>query len=434
MQFIKKAYEPLCQRCVDQLLQLIKKGTLTMDFPDGQRKVYGGNDQSIVCHVTIKNKSFFRKCLLFGSLGLGESYVDGDWDTDDITKLISLVILNINNNEQFDKKKSSANFLHILNVIFAFFRANTPFGSKKNIADHYDLGNNFFKAFLDPSMTYSSAYYENATQSLQEAQYNKYRNLCDKLKLGPKDKVLEIGSGWGGFSVYCAKNFGCHVTTTTISQEQFHYVNKLIAKEGLTDSIDVKLCDYRDLKGQYDKIVSIEMIEAVGHKFLPKYFEQCHALLKEDGLLGLQMILFPDHRYEISRKSVDFIQKHIFPGSLLPSLKSIQAAISQTGTMNLFNYEDISSHYAKTLSMWRENLNKQKKKILDLDKDEHFMRKWNYYFSYCEAAFKMRHISVAQAVYTRSNNHKLHDDLEMTLTEKDQEMLQNINDNTFERD
>jgi cyclopropane-fatty-acyl-phospholipid synthase len=407
---------------------------LTVDYPDGQRKVYGGNDREIVCHVTVNNKNFFRKCLLFGSLGLGESYVEGDWDADDITKLISLVILNINNNQQFDKKKSSANFLHLLNVIFTFFRANTLLGSKKNISDHYDLGNEFFKTFLDASMTYSSAFYEDSEQSLQEAQQNKYKNLCENLRLKSTDRVLEIGSGWGGFALYATKNYGCHVTTTTISKQQFNYVERLIKKEKLESKITVILSDYRELTGKYDKVASIEMIEAVGHKFLPKYFEQCHALLKDDGLLGLQMILFPDRRYEISRKSVDFIQKHIFPGSLLPSMKSVHDALYKTGDLNLYRYEDISSHYVKTLLTWKENFNRNKQVILDTGKDEHFLRKWNYYFSYCAAAFQMRHISVVQAVFTRSNNHSLHDGLEVALSAKDQEMLQQINDNAFKED
>ena len=237
----------------------------------------------------------------------------------------------------------------------------------------------------------------------------------------------------GGFSIYAVKNYGCHVTTTTISQEQFDHVQKLIKEEKLEDYITIKLTDYRELTGQYDKIVSIEMIEAVGHKFLPEYFGQCHALLKEDGLLGLQMILFPDHRYEISRHSVDWIQKHIFPGSLLPSMRAIHDALNKTGTLNLYDYEDITSHYVKTLRTWRENFNHNVGDLAKLGKDFHFTRKWNYYFSYCEAAFKMRHITVAQGIFTRSNNRKLHEDLEEVLSPKDQEMLQEINDNVFKR-
>jgi len=261
--------------------------------------------------------------------------------------------------------------------------------------------------FLDPSLTYSSAYFRHNEQSLEDAQYQKYEELCRKLHLKKTDHILEIGSGWGGFAIYAAKNYGCRITTVTISREQFKYVLQRIVHEQLADKITVELRDYRDIKGKFDKIVSIEMLEAVGHEYYHSYFKQCHQLLKKDGLLALQVILSPDNRYESFRKNIDWIQKHIFPGSLLPSMAIIQKNINQTGDLNLYHFEDITSHYVRTLDIWHDNFNKKLEQIKSLDFDQQFIRKWNYYLCYCEAAFSTRNISVAQLIFSRSNNASL---------------------------
>ena len=260
-------------------------------------------------------------------------------------------------------KKTPVNFFKIMNNILSFFRKNSIKGSSKNIQYHYDLGNDFYKLFLDPSMTYSSAYFKSVEKTLEEAQDQKYEQLCRKLHLKRTDHVLEIGTGWGGFAIYAAKNFDCKVTTVTISQQQFNYVVEKIDQEGLSAKIKVELKDYRHLEGKFDKIVSIEMLEAVGHEFYKSYFSQCHHLLKKEGILALQVIISPDNRYESFRKNIDWIQKYIFPGSLLPSMAIIQKNVNQTGNLNLYHFEDMGMDYVKTLAIWRINFNTNLKQV-----------------------------------------------------------------------
>ncbi len=429
MNILRNNIHKLYRVIMDQVFTHMKLGRLTVSMPDGTKRHYGNGEGPAKAHINIRRGDFFRKCVHYGAVGFGESYVDGDWDTPDLTKVIAWMILNHENlpaERGRNKKFTVIDALSFLNVIRSKFRLNTLNGSRKNISDHYDLGNDFFKLFLDETMTYSSAIFTKPNQSLKDAQVEKYDRLCRQLKLSHQDHVLEIGSGWGGFSCYAAKKYGCRITTTTISQEQYKHVKNKIKKEGLENQIKIKLSDYRRLAGTYDKIVSIEMIEAVGHEFLPTYIKKCQELLKPNGLLGLQMILFPDQRYDIARKNVDWIQKHIFPGSLLPSMNAIQKVMRQLGTMNLLDYKDITSHYAKTLKIWREAFNQNKQKIKSMKQTEEFIRKWNYYWSYCEAAFRMRHINVAQAVFTRSNNHMLHDDLEVELNGKDKQFIEEL--------
>ncbi|MEI7999282.1 MAG: cyclopropane-fatty-acyl-phospholipid synthase family protein [Candidatus Omnitrophota bacterium] len=401
----------LCEKIIHKVFTPLKLGTMTFKFPDGTRRVYGQETNTITAEIRLnRRREFFTKCLLYGDVGFGESYVDGDWDTEDITKVIEWMIYNVEHHPTLmadDTKNTPVNWFRIFNTLAHKLRDNTLIGSRKNISAHYDLGNDFFKTFLDSSMAYSSAYFTKPQQNLHEAQVAKFDIWCKKLRLKPTDHVLEIGSGWGGFSLYAAKNYGCKITAITISNEQYEYCKELFKKEGLADRIDVQFTDYRHIEGKFDKIISIEMIEAVGHKFFPVFFKQIHHLLKDDGLVGLQMILSPDHRYESFRKNVDWIQKHIFPGSLLPSMKALQAAIYKTGSLSVFDYEDISISYACTLKSWWEEFNRNRGKVESLGFDEPFVRKWNYYFSYCEAAFSMRNIAVAQVVLTRPNNYQL---------------------------
>ncbi len=394
----------------DTIFKPMREGRLSVFLPDGREYTYGDGQQGVTADIRVRRPALFKKCFWSGDVGFGESYVDGDWDTTDITRVIEWMIRNVENHPTLmadQKKFTLVNWLGILNVVKHFVRANTIYGSRKNIAAHYDLGNEFFKLFLDPTMTYSSAYFKSPDQGLSEAQTQKYDELCQKLRLKSSDKVLEIGGGWGGFAIHAAKNYGCQLTTLTVSREQFDYATRRFFEEGLNKQCEVKFLDYRLMEGKFDKIVSIEMIEAVGDKFLETFFGQCHNLLAKDGLLGLQMILSPDHRYESFRKNVDWIQKHIFPGSLLPSLSRITQALNRTGSLCLFDYEDITPHYVRTLAMWRENFNAQRPQIAALGFDEAFVRKWNYYWSYCQAAFKTRNISVVQAVYSRPNNTKI---------------------------
>ena len=279
-----------------------------------------------------------------------------------------------------------------------------PASAARNIREHYDLGNDFYRLFLDPTMTYSSALFERPGQTLEEAQTAKYDRLCQKLKLKPDEHLLEIGSGWGGMSLHAAKKYGCRVTTITISEAQFRYARELFQKEGLAGRIEIKLLDYRLVTGQFDKIVSIEMLEAVGDAYLETYFAKCHELLRPGGLLGLQMITCPDTRYDSLRKNVDWIQKHIFPGSLLLSVHRVNQALRRTGDLHLHDLTEMGLSYAETLRRWRAAFNRQLPQVRALGFDERFIRKWNYYLCYCEAAFARRNISVVQTIYTRPNN------------------------------
>jgi len=398
------------EKVIDKVFTPLKLGQLTIKWPDDSQKIYGQEPDGITAEIHVRRHDFFKKCLLYGDVGFGEAYVDGDWDTPDLTRVIEWMILNVEHHPTLmadESRNSQVNWFRFFNTLAHKLRDNTLMGSRKNISAHYDLGNDFFKTFLDPSMAYSSGYFTGSKESLHEAQVAKFDIWCQKLRLKPTDRVLEIGCGWGGFALHAARHYGCHVTGITISQEQYTYCQELIAREGLQDKIDLQFVDYRHVKGLYDKIISIEMIEAVGHKFLPVYFKQIHHLLKREGVVGLQMILSPDHRYDSFRKNVDFIQKHVFPGSLLPSLRAIQQAIHHSGILCVFDYEDISFSYVKTLRMWREEFNRNRAQVAGLGFDEPFIRKWNYYLSYCEAAFRMRNIAVAQVVLARPNNYLL---------------------------
>ncbi len=397
----------LYQSVVVKALMPMTEGRMRLTLPDGETISLGSGSIDIKANIRIVRSIFFKKCVLYGDIGFGESYVDGDWETDDIARVIAWFLLNVENSPTLSgttQKFSATNILKILNRWIHRSRENTMKRARKNIAEHYDLSNDFFKTFLDPGMTYSSAYFRSSDLSLQEAQFEKYDRLCRQLKIKPTDRVLEIGSGWGGFAVHAARHYGCHVTTITISEEQHAFARARFEKENLADKITVLLSDYRHVTGQFDKIISIEMLEAVGHKYLRTYFKKCHALLKKDGLLGLQVILCPDARYDGLRKSVDWIQKYIFPGSLLPSVGAINRAVNETGDLYLLDLKNMGSDYARTLSVWRENFNRHLADVTDLGFDAPFIRKWNYYLGYCEAAFRMRNISVAQMVFSRPNN------------------------------
>ncbi len=400
-------YTSVYQRIVLKFLSAMQEGTLYLTLEDGQALVLGNGTSAIQASITIKDKAFYERVVLFGDIGFGESYVDGLWDTDNITDTIKWVLLNVENAPGVSGSKTKALILNLLkgfNKLSHFKRANTIDGSRKNISEHYDLNNDFFRLFLDPSMTYSSAYFSHEGMNLHEAQLAKYDRLCRQLELKPGDHVLEIGSGWGGNAIYMAQNYGCKVTSLTISAEQHKLAVERVKEAGLEGKVEILIKDYRQMEGAFDKIVSVEMLEAVGHQFLEVYFKKCHDLLKKQGILALQVITCPDSRYDSLRKGVDWIQKHIFPGSLLPSVAAINAAINRTGEMTLVDLKDIGLHYAKTLHAWYEQFNASLGEVRSLGFDERFIRKWNYYLCYCEAAFAMRNIHVMQLTYTRPNN------------------------------
>ncbi|MCO5949757.1 SAM-dependent methyltransferase [Mucilaginibacter flavidus] len=395
------------QDLVLKILGKMEKGNLYLTLTDGEQITIGNGEGSIAASIVVNSNEFYKRIILFGDIGFGEAYVDGLWDTDNITNVIKWVLLNIENAPGISGSKIQAlslNLLKAYNKLSHFKRANTIEGSRKNISEHYDLNNDFFASFLDPTMTYSAAYFYRDGLSLQEAQLAKYERLCRQLHLRATDHVLEIGSGWGGNAIYMAKTYGCRVTSLTISEEQHKLAVERVEAEGLGDRVKILLQDYRLMEGVFDKIVSVEMLEAVGHKFMDVYFKKCHELLKKNGILAIQVITSPDSRYESLKKGVDWIQKHIFPGSLLPSVGAINSSINRTGDLTMVDLKDIGLDYAKTLKLWYDSFNANLSKVKTLGFDDTFIRKWNYYLCYCEAAFAMRNINVMHLVYSRPNN------------------------------
>jgi cyclopropane-fatty-acyl-phospholipid synthase len=395
------------EKVIFDLLSKMPLGTLNLTLPSGQLIKFGNGKNELAANLEIKSPNFFKRCVLYGDIGFGEAYVDGDWDSDNITNVIRWFLLNIENNPTISGSRSKnlvVNLFKLANKLHHFKRKNDVTGSKKNISEHYDLNNEFFALFLDETMTYSSAYFKDERMNLYQAQLAKYDRLCKQLRLKSSDHVLEIGSGWGGNAIYIAKHYGCKVTTLTISEEQYKLAKERIEQEKLSDKVTVLLKDYRLVEGKFDKLVSIEMLEAVGAEFYNTYFKKCQELLKKDGILALQVITCPDSRFKNLKNGVDWIQKHIFPGSLLPSVGQINKSINEVSDLTLVDLKDIGLDYAQTLKLWREQFNKNVDVITKIGFDDYFIRKWNYYFCICEAAFTMRNINVMQLVYTRPNN------------------------------
>ena len=400
-------WQKQCQKLIHQAFSKMKRGRLIIRMPEGNSYNYGEDENAEPAIIHIRSHNFFAKCVQYGDIGLGESYVDGDWDTDDISAVVAWFILNIDNAPSISGSKTKTiaiNFLKIINRIEHLLRPNSLKMSKNNIHEHYDLGNDFYKLFLDKTMTYSCAYYENSNYSLSEAQTAKYDRLCRKLNIKQSDHVLEIGCGWGGFAEYAAGKYGCQITGITISGEQLKFAKARIEKANLSEKVKLLFQDYRHIKGQFDKIVSIEMLEAVGDAYLEDYFKQCNQLLKPEGLLGIQIITCPDSRYKQLRNGTDWTQKHIFPGSLLLAQHRVAEAMEKAGSLFLYSWDEFSQNYARTLKAWHERFNGSLEEVRSQGFDEKFIRKWNYYLCYCHAGFTMRNVGVAQAIYTRPNN------------------------------
>ncbi|MEO8033649.1 MAG: cyclopropane-fatty-acyl-phospholipid synthase family protein [Acidobacteriota bacterium] len=417
----------LYRRAVFSALEPMSHGRLVIETPDGQVHRFGestnprGSLHGLEASIRVLRHDFFRRCFYYGDIGLAEGYLAGDWDTDDLAEVVSWFILNAESSPSQSasrRRQKVLNALGWINNLTHRMRANTVAGSRVNIASHYDLSNDFFALFLDPSMTYSSALFDTASaspgtgatsprESLELAQYAKYERLARLLELRAGDRVLEIGGGWGAFSRFAAKRYGCHVTSITISQAQFSWADRLRREEQLEEAIDLQLVDYRKLTGQFDKIVSIEMLEAVGHEYFDTFFAQCSSLLKPNGLVALQVITCPDTRYEALRRGVDFIQKHIFPGGLIPSVGALVASIGRATDFTVPDLFDFGDSYARTLQMWDDEFEAKLDAVRALGFDEIFIRKWRYYLLYCKAAFQMRHVSVVQMLLSRPNNHDL---------------------------
>lgn len=379
----------------------IRRGRLTMTLPDGSTRVFGDAEAPVRASLRVKRAAFFRRVLLGGDVGFGEAYQHGDFETENLTELIRLFIAN-----GMDVENGRwAVWGKIRDRLRRRMNRNTESGSRRNISAHYDLGNEFFQLFLDPTMMYSCAKFEPG-DGLEDAQRRKVSAILDKAGVRAGDSVLEIGSGWGTCAIEAARR-GAQVTTMTISPRQFEFVKARLEREGVEDRVSVVLRDYRKAQGSYDSIVSIEMIEAVGHEFLGAFFATCDRLLKPDGVVVIQGITIPDQRYEAYRGGCDWIQKHIFPGALLPSLTAMCDAMTKNTSLVVESVENIGAHYAPTLRAWRRALLSKKDRAAQLGFDDMFLRTWDYYFSYSEAGFSTRTLGVLQLLLTRPNNRRL---------------------------
>ena len=396
-----------------KFLSKIELGDLEVIYYDGSKEHYG-NGQSPKAKITIKNLHFFKRIIFYGDIGFAESYMDGDFECDDITSLIQIALLNSSSLEtksEDEKSFSLYNLFPFINKIKHSLRKNSKTRSRKNISEHYDLSNEFFKLFLDDTMMYSAAVFEKADEPLYEAQKRKIDILAKKLNLKKGSKVLEIGSGWGAMAMHLVKEYGCEVSTLTLSKEQKRLCEQRFSEHDMEDSVNVMLKDYRDMKGQFDAIIAVEMFEAVGREYFDVFFKKCEELLSEDGNLVMQIITMPDQRYESYCNGTDFIQKYIFPGGHLPSVGKILDITSKHTKLNLLHMEEFTEHYAKTLNIWQENFKEKLDEVKKLGFDEYFIRMWKMYLSYCEAAFLTRNINLVQVVFTRYQNTALNQGL-----------------------
>ena len=356
-------------------------------------------EDTLHASIEVRDAGFYRALATQGSVGAGESYMDGLWRCDDLVSLVRILVRNRALSDAVDS--GIARLGGILLKGWHALRRNTRGGSRRNIAAHYDLGNPLFKLFLSEDLMYSSAIYARDDEALEAASFRKLDRICRKLELKPTDHVIEIGSGWGGFALHAADRFGCRVTTATISREQYDLTRERVAAAGLGDRVEVLLEDYRDLEGRYDKLVSIEMVEAIGHQYLESYFATAARLLKDDGMALVQAITIEDHRYRQALRSVDFIKRFIFPGSFIPALSALLGAAASASDLRAFNVEDIGPSYALTLEAWRERFLARLPEVRALGYDERFIRMWEFYLAYCEGGFRERSIGDVQLLLVK---------------------------------
>ena len=380
-------------------------GCLRLDL-GGRTHTFGDPKADLQARVCIRDPRVFQAGLTQGEVGLGEAFMKGWWETDD---LVSVVRIAVRNMAAFDQGGGLlASLGKAANRLLHRRRRNHVEGSRRNIGQHYDLGNDFYRLWLDPTLAYSCAVFESADQTLEAAQRAKFELICQKLQLGPGDHLLEIGTGWGGFALHAVRTRGCRVTTTTISQQQFEYARALFQREGVADRIDLRLEDYRHLQGQFDKAVSIEMFEAVGLAYYDTYFAAVDRLLKAGGRFLLQTITMNERRFPDYIRQSDWIQKHIFPGAELASVSRIVASVGRCTTLNLHHLEDIGLHYAHTLRAWRAAFHLHLDQVRGQGFDETFIRMWDYYLAYCEGAFTERFIGDAQLLLAKADGGTAH--------------------------
>jgi cyclopropane-fatty-acyl-phospholipid synthase len=392
--------DELLKTILFRLLEGLERGRLTV-LENGASHTFGHFDRAfpLSVTVTIHHPRFYRHAVFGGSIGAAEAYMAGYWSSNNLTDVIRLIVLN---HQVMDKMETGWGLLMgPFHKYFHWLRRNTKEGSRLNIAAHYDLGNNFYALFLDQTLTYSCAIFENEETTLEQASIAKYDRICKKLQLKGSDHVLEIGTGWGGFAIHASRAYGCQVTTTTISRQQYDLATKRIQDARLEDRVTVLLHDYRDLKGQYDKLVSIEMIEAVGHQYLETFFRKCSQNLKEDGMMLLQAITVADQVFDRHKTAVDFIKRYVFPGSCIPSLTAISQAVAWATDLRIIHLEDLTPHYARTLREWRKRFFLNIEQVRALGYSEAFIRMWEYYLCYCEGGFAERYLGNLQILFSK---------------------------------
>ncbi len=392
-------FDRSCMNLVINLFNKIETGGLTFYLPDGSARYFGDKNSSFQAQMTIHDYRFFKDAVLGGDVGLGEAYMKGFWDTDDIPALFSVLIKN--RQALANGNMTTAWLVRQKDRLMHALRANTLIGSRRNIGEHYDLSNDFFQTFLDPTMLYSCGLYRGESDTCEDAQRRKLQSIIDKARIESTDHVLEIGCGWGGFAMEAVKQTGCRVTGITVSEEQYQLAQERVLQAGLQDKITILFKDYRHVAGLFDKIVSIEMLEAVGHKYLGTFFTACDKLLKPAGRLVIQVITIPDQSYENYRRNTDWIQKYIFPGGHLPSVTALSQVVTRNTSLLMEQLEDIGTNYARTLKDWRESFTRNLGKINSLGFDEIFQRKWIYYLAMCEAGFRERAIGDIQVVFRK---------------------------------
>lgn len=385
-------------------LEAIQVGRLTVE-ENGERRTFGSIDinekidTALTATIVIHNPEAYTRILFNSATGSGEAYMLGFWSSPNLVNVVRVIVAN-----QASLKNMDSGWSWLSKYVSRFgelARANTKQGSRRNIAAHYDLSNTFFRLFLDDTMMYSSAIFKDPSTSLEEAAIAKLAHICKRLRLSSQDHLLEIGTGWGGMAIYAAKNYGCKVTTTTISHEQYALACERVKQENLEDRITVLKQDYRDLTGTFDKIVSIEMVEAVGYQFYTSFFNKCSHLLKDDGLMLMQAITTQDKRFEKEKNQTDFIRKYIFPGGCLPSNEIVAKHIAQDTDMHIVGLEDITLDYAQTLACWRDRFFKRVDEVKALGFDDVFIRMWDFYLCYCEGGFRERVINTSQFMFAK---------------------------------
>ncbi len=382
-------------------LRQFEHGELRLVEPDGREHVFGRRHAGfdLGCTLYFDHPQVFADAAFGGTVGAGEAYIRGLWRCDD---LVTLVRIFVANREQMNRIDSGWSLVsRPLLRLFHWANRNSKHGSARNIAAHYDLGNDLYRLMLDDTMAYSCAIFPRADSTLAEGSEEKFDAACRKLDLKPTDHVLEIGTGWGGFAIHAAQRYGCRVTTATISKSQAEFAVRRIESLNLTDRITVLLQDYRDLSGQYDKLVSIEMVEAVGAPYLDGYFRHCSRLLKPEGAMLLQAITIQDQFYEQALKSVDYIQRYVFPGSFIPSVQALSKSLTKVTDLKIFHFEDIGPHYARTLRLWRERFFRNLAAVRELGYSDSFVRLWEYYLCYCEGGFMERQLGTVQMLLTK---------------------------------